>query len=62
MEKHQAPNQLNIEMTHSEGAACDFANESKGLSHQVLLVTLTAQTFPEALAQFSNLPIAQPFH
>jgi hypothetical protein len=62
MEKHQAPNQLNIEMTHSEGAACDFASESKGLSHQVLLVTLIAQALPEVLAQFSDLAIAQPFY
>jgi hypothetical protein len=49
-------------MTHSKGTACNFTNEGKGLSHQILLVTLAAQALPEALAQFSDLAIAQPFY
>jgi hypothetical protein len=62
MEQNQTSNQLDIEMTHSEGAARNFTNEGKGLSHQVLLVTLAAQALPEALAQFLDLTIAQPFY
>jgi hypothetical protein len=62
MKQDQTTYQLNVEMTHSEGAACNFTNEGKGLSHQVLLITLAAQALPEALAQFSDLAIAQPFY